>query len=321
MYKYLFALILSFTTVECFAQVDTLSQKDKAALDSMIKNDEFLKMLNDAPKNSFEISMGIGNGSFSEHNLAANATGVSNQVILTPAVAFRTKGGFSISVTGFITKDSSAGMRLYQTGISPGYDYFGDKVQAGISYTRFLCDKNKYNNKCLYQNDFYGYVRLAKGIVQPGIALGYANGNFKEVNLVLFQPQIGPARLVKDSTDNKASYFSITASAGHDFNFYDVLGKNDEFDFTPTVVVNAGSDKTTYTHLNRAYDRIPALRNRKKVSENNKMQLQSVGASFDFTYSIGKFFIQPNVYFDYYLPSTTSKRFTSIYSVAAGFSF
>lgn len=321
MYKYLFALLFCFTTLLTAAQVDTLSKKDKAALDSMIKNDEFLKMLNDNPKNSFELTMGIGNGSFSEHNLAANATGVSNQVILTPSIAFRTKVGFSISVTGFLTKDSSGGMELYQTGISPAYDYLGEKVNAGISYTRFLCDVNKYNNKCLYQNDFYGYVRAAKGIIQPGIALGYANGKFKEVNIVVFQPPIGPARLVKDSTDNKASYFSVSASAGHDFSFYDVFGKNDEFDFTPSVIVNAGSDKNTATHLNRAYDRIPALRKRKKVSDNNKMQLQSVGASFDFTYSIGKFFFQPNVYFDYYLPSTTTKRFSSIYSVVAGISF
>ena len=133
---------------------------------------------------------------------------------------------------------------------------------------------------------------------------------------------IGDTILVKDSTNNKASYFSATISVGHDFSIYKIFSDKDELDIVPSVFLNSGSDKTTITHTNRLYDRLPANSRLKKTqAENNKFQLQSLAFSLDLTYSIGKFFIQPNIYLDYYLPSTTSKRFSSIYSLTAGFSF
>ncbi len=72
--------------------------------------------------------------------------------------------------------------------------------------------------------------------------------------------------------------------------------------------------------VNKIYDRIRKLNTIKKVESNNKFQLQSVAASFDFTYGIGKFFLQPNLYLDYYLPETTTNRFSTIFSVTAGVS-
>ena len=81
-----------------------------------------------------------------------------------------------------------------------------------------------------------------------------------------------------------------------------------------------GSDKLTQTHTNKIFDR-PALSKRKKSEFNNKFQLQSIAASFDFTYMYKKFFIEPVIYFDYYLPETTENRFSAIFSVNAGFSF
>ncbi len=318
-------LLFVFSCLVVSAQVtrDTLSLRDKASLDSMIQNDELLQMMKDKDKSYFDISAGFGNGTFSEHNQAVNATGVTNQLVITPSVNYHFKGGFSLGATAFLTKDSNSNLSLYQTGISAAYDYAGDKVNAGISYVRYLTDRNKYNTKSLYQNDFYGYIKKASGIIQPGIALGFANGNYKEVYLSKFRrPLIGDTILVKDSTNNKTSYFSATASIEHDFYIYNVFSSADELDIVPSLIINAGSDKTNITHTNRLYDRLPANSIRKKnVAENNKFQLQSVAFSLDLTYMIGKFFIQPNVYFDYYLPSTTSKRFSSIYSVTIGFSF
>ena len=306
-----------------FGQADSLSKKDKAILDSMIKNDPLLNMLREKKGSTVDLSIGIGNGSFSSHNLAANATGVTNQLIFTPALFYHHKSGFGIGISPFITKDSSK-MAVYQTGITASYDYEGEEVNTGISYTRYLTDTKKYNSFSLYQNDIFAYIKKASGIIQPGISIGYANGNYKDISLVTFTPQppLPPIpRLVRDSTNNKASYFSLSASAEHDFSFYTLFDKNDELDVVPSFFVNAGSDKNTTTHTNRLYDRIRALSNRKKVTENNKFQLQSVGFSLDLTYTIGKFYFQPNIYLDYYLPSTTATRVSSIFSIVAGISF
>ena len=324
---YLLLLVFSISIVFAMAQTDTLSQKDKAALDSMMQQDEFLKLMKDGEKNSVDISVGIGNGAFSKDNKAANATGITNQLIFTPSVLYRTKTGFGFGITGFLTNGTTNKLELYQTGLSAAYDYYGDEVRTGISYTRFLSDKKKYNSKSLYQNDFYGYLKKAKGILQPGLSLGFSNGTYKEASLASFvlrrplNPRGDTTIIAMDSTDNKASYFSASASVEHVFSFYTVFSKNDEMDFVPSLIVNFGSDKLTQTHTNKIFDRIRRLNTIKKVESNNKFQVQSVAASFDFTYSVGKFFLQPNLYLDYYLPETTSQRLSTIFSISTGFTF
>ncbi len=317
---YLLIFIIAAGFSVAVAQTDSLSAKDKAMLDSMMENDEFLKMIKEQSKNSVDISVGLGNGAFSSSNNAANATGIDNQIIFTPSIIYHTKNGFSFGATGFLTSDSTNKLELYQTGISAAYDYYGKKVLAGFSYTRYLSDKNKYNTKSLYQNDVYGYIKRAKGILQPGLTSGFANGNYKEVVLVLRKRPLLGDTLVRDSTSNKASYFSVSGSVEHDFSFYKLFSKDDELDFVPSLIINFGSDKLTQTHLNKVFNR-QILSSRKRVEATNKFQLQSVAASFDFTYGIGKFFLQPNVYLDYYLPETTATRFAAIFSVTAGVSF
>ena len=101
---------------------------------------------------------------------------------------------------------------------------------------------------------------------------------------------------------------------------HNVFSKKDELDFIPTLILNLGSDKLTQIHTNKIFDR-PAFSSRKKSDYSNKFQVQSVAASLDFTYMVKKFFIQPIVYFDYYLPETTENRFSAIFSITAGFSF
>lgn len=324
LYFLLFVLVANCTLV--IAQSEALSAKDKALLDSMMENDEFLKLMKGGKKrNTLDIGVGIGNGAFSSENQAVNATSILDQLIFTPSVVYNTKSGFGFGITGFATSDSLGNLQLYQTGLSAVYEYYGKEIFAGFSYTRYLSDVKKYNNKSLYQNDIYGYIKKARGIIQPGIAMGYANGNYKEVNIASFilnrplNPRGDTTIIGKDSTDNKTSYFSLSGSIDHDFSFYKLFSKADELDFTPSLIINFGSDKNTQTHTNKLFNR-PALSKRKRVEFSNKFQLQSVAASFDFTYSTGKFYLQPNLYLDYYLPETTAKRLSTIFSVTAGVS-
>ncbi|MGG9963348.1 hypothetical protein [Ferruginibacter sp. SUN106] len=330
MRKYYLILVIAVCSCSlAFAQTDSLSLKDKAALDSMLDNDEFLKMMKDGPKSSFDVSIGIGNGAFSSHNNAANATGVDNKMIFTPSLMYRTKSGFSFGVTGFLTSDSAKGTELYQTGLSAGYEYDGKEVTTGITYTRYLSDKNKYNTKSLYQNDIYGFIKKAKGIIQPGLALGFDNGKYKEADLasVILKRPLNPRGDTTitgiDSTDNKTTYFSATASIEHDFSFYKLFSKDDELDFVPSLLLNFGKDDLEQTHTNTINRPLvkKLLARRKKNTPTNKFEMQSIATSLDFTYSVGKFFLQPNLYLDYYLPETTAKRFTAIFSVTAGLSF
>ena len=332
MFKYLLLFSFSLISLSAKSQTDSLTKEEKRMLDSMFKNDEFIKLMMKKDKNYLDVAIGIGNGEFSANNNAANATAVNRQLIYTPAVVYRLKNGLSFGIAAFITADSTNKPEVYQTGLTAGYDYYGKTIYAGGSYTRYLSNQNKYNSKSLYQNDLFAYIKLAKGILQPGITLGYVTGKYKETNFVTFKrrvhlpnpPPNGRDTVIlvtgKDSTDNKTSYFSTAATVGHDFAFYNIFSKKDELDFIPTLFLNMGSDKLTQTHTNAIFNR-PALSSRKKSEFSNKFQVQSIAASLDFTYMVKKFFIQSIVYFDYYLPETTENRFSAIFSITAGFSF
>lgn len=288
----------------------------------MMTNDPFFALMNEKPKNSLDVSLGAGNGSFSEHNRAVNATGVTNKVIFTPGVTYRFKNGISLGVIGYVTNDSSSNLELYQTGLTGGYDYQGKKFTAGASYTRYIADVNKYNSKSLYQNDLYAYIKKSSGVVQPIAAIGFSSGKFKEIDVIRVRRPIQMDTIyVKDSTSNKSSYFYASAGILHDFYFYGIFKKGDELDLTPTFVVNAGSDNTTTTHTNKALTNRPLLSKRARVATSNAFQLQSLALSFDLTYSVGKFFVQPNLYVDYYLPKTTANRLSAVYSLTVGFTF
>ena len=314
-------LFATFLVISSYAQKDTLTKKDKAALDSMMKADQFFKLMNEKKKNSLDVSVGIGNGSFSTHNKAVNATGMTNQVIFTPGVMYHFKNGIGLGVMGYLSSDSGK-MELYQTGLSAGYDYVGKKLNAGGTYTRFVSNPDKYNSNSLFQNDLYAYVKKSSGIIQPMLSLGYSEGKYKEIDKIKFRrPAIGDTIIIKDSTENNSSYFSTALGVEHDFSFYKLFSKGDELEFVPSLVINAGSDKTTTTHTNKALTNKPLLNRRARQAASDNFQLQSIAASFDVTYSIGKFFLQPTLYLDYYLPSTTTNRFSAIYNVTAGFSF
>ncbi len=332
MYKFLLLLLFSTAASYVYGQTDPLSKEDKRLLDSMFNNDEFIKLMMGKKKNHLDASVGIGNGEFSAHNNAANATAVNKQMVYTPAVNYRLKNGFNFGITVFITGDSSAKPELYQTGFNAGYNYHGKAIKAGVSYTRYVSNPNKYNSKSLYQNDFYGYIKKAKGIIQPGIAVGFANGKYKETGFVIYKlpihlpnpPPNGRDTVIvisgKDSTNNRTSYFSLSANIQHDFAFYKIFSRNDELDFTPSLILNSGSDRLSQTHTNKIFDR-PAFSSKKKSSFSNKFQVQSIAASFNLTYMIKKFFLQPDLYVDYYLPETTAQRLGLVFSVTGGFSF
>jgi hypothetical protein len=248
MLKYLLLLCFWFIGLSVKAQTDSLTKEEKRLLDSMFKNDEFIKLMMKKDKNYLDVSMGIGNGEFSTNNNAANATAVNRQLIYTPAVTYRLKNGLSFGVSPFITGDSSGKPEIYQTALTAGYDYYGKTIYAGGSYTRYLSNQNKYNSKSLYQNDLFAYIKLAKGMFQPGIMLGYVDGKYKELiyrirDTVIHLPNPPPngrdtviKRVFKDSTDNKTSYFTVSATVGHDFYFYKVFSKKDELDFIPTLI-------------------------------------------------------------------------------------
>jgi hypothetical protein len=278
----------------------------------------------DKPKSYFDVSIGIGNKLFSVKNNSVNASQTQvNKIFFTPSIAYHHKSGFSIAITPYLTSDSGA-MKVYQTALTPSYDYAGDNFAAGISYTRYVADNTSYNTNATYQNDLFAYFKYTKTVIEPSLSLGFANGSYNEINLITL-PALGN-RIVKDSTSNTISDFSLSVGVEHSFQFDSLFSNKSSLTFTPQLVLNAGSEKYSTTHLNKNFVALAKRNKRVKsssITESGKtpFEFQSLALSLTADLSIGNFSISPNVYFDYYLPTTTENRLNTVFSLSLGYAF
>ena len=324
----LMSVIISFSVT---AQTDSSAAANKAALDSMLNSDEFLKLMDsiDKPISFLNISVGIGNQLFSLNNNALNSQQADvKKLFFTPAISYMHTSGFGLTVTSYVTSDNGS-MQIYQTGITPSYDYTGKKITTGMSYTRYISNKSLSIAPSPYQNDAYAYIKTSKGFIRPKFSLGYANGKITEyfdstftVNVPLPPHNVH----VIDTITTKVQDFSMSLSVEHSFNFENIFSKKDGITITPAFLATANSENLTTTHssnLNKKRPKIQTLLKSKfgTGSSSAPLELQSIAFSLDASYSIGKFYLQPNFYVDYYLPSTTYNRLTTVFSITAGVTF
>ena len=119
-------------------------------------------------------------------------------------------------------------------------------------------------------------------------------------------------------------------SVQHQFDWYSVFNKSDGLSFTPSLMLNAGSGSATTTHLTNVPPPGPggaevfnALNRKGRAPrvQASEFQMQSIGLNLDLNYSIGNFNIEPQLYLDYYVRSTDTKRTTAIFMLNVGYTF
>jgi hypothetical protein len=329
MKKFCLALFI-LISLNTFSQSDPVPPNKNiidttAMLDSMAMDLAMLKDLLGGNESYFNVNMSLGNQLFSKNNYSLNSQqSTENVMSFKPGAGYYHKSGLSVSGLGYLNLSNSKG-GFYQYSVTPAYDYNGSgKLAGGISYTHYFTKAKDTipDFATPYDNEFYGYLFLTKGAIQPGLTLGYATGKFTNVFRGRVQGPQGNQVFVIDSQKTKQADFSISASVQHDFNWYDVLSANDGLSFTPTLMLNAGSSNTTIlSHSNKLVSNIVAKRpnNRFRIV-NEGFQFYSLGLSLNLMYEIGKFYVQPEAYFDYYLLES-DKKFTSLFSITAGFNF
>jgi hypothetical protein len=331
MLRILLPLLFSVAAFTVSAQTDPLTPEEKRILDSMFNSDEFVKLYLNHNKSYFDVSAGVGNGIFSIKNNALNAgQAQTNKLFYTGTAAYFHKTGLAISATGFLAHDDG-NMHLFQYAVSPSYNYNGKHFAAGVSFTRFIEGADAGFEISPFKNDLYASVIYKKTWIQPGLAVGYSFGKQVEYYDSSFwfypQPPAEPRIIhLRDTITTRLSSLMLTFSATHKWSFWELLGKKDGLLLQPTILLNAGSQKWNTVHANRIFNNFPRLAERLKRrfgdgSGSDKFKFQSIGFSAAATYYFGKFYLQPRLYLDYYLPSTTEDRLTSLYSVTAGFSF
>lgn len=295
------------------------------AKDSFEILNQLMQMLDsaDKPESYVFANVGIGNRLYSVNNNALNTNqATTDKIVYSPALGYFHKTGFGLSAGANLLKDiASFGVNQYS--VTPSFDLTGNKeIGFSLSYTHYFV-KNKFSPySSPVQNDFYTSLSYKKTWLQPGIALGYATGEYKEAK---FKDTViaGSKRYFYDSVNYKLNAFSLMLSASHQFLWYSILDKTDGLSFTPTLMANAGSGKTTITHKTNALTLFNFLNKRGRVPkiQNDKLNLQSIGLNLDLNYMIGNLTLEPQLYMNYYLPATDSKRFSQVFVFNLGYIF
>jgi hypothetical protein len=302
-------------------------------MDSLLENDEMLKMINSytRPSSYFTINIGVGNRLYSIQNKAIQSLQNTSNLVISPSAGYYHKSGFGISFTGFLLSDNNK-TDFYQYSLSPFYNYTKGKVaNVSISYTHYF-EKNIYSaNTSPIQNEFYSSLSFKKPWLKPGISAGYSSGTYHEIikidTIIRVANQQVRIKYI-DTTTTKLSSFSLIGNLEHSFRFYNIFSKKDGLSFTPQFSLITGintyqvSHKSTTTNYNSfTKKRSKRIRNFQSQAGKKKYQAQSLGLDLDLNYSIGIFYFEPELYLNYYLPKTNDKRLTQIFNFNIGITF
>lgn len=338
---YLSLLAVVFIALSSRAQQES-DKEIPIPADSLAVYDSILQdiraMLNpDNLRVSFlSFTLGAGNRLFSINNNSLNAMqSVTNKLVFTPTLAYNHKSGLGISLTPFVTGDSGK-VSFYQYALSPSYTYLRNKkFAAGISYTHYFTADN--NAADLYgtpvQDEIYGYLDARKGWLRPGLALGFARGAYSETGHVDTAKYVQvldtvyriPIR-IDDTTHTRVSDITVMGTVEHEFEWEGLFTKDDDLSIIPAFSLVAGMQNYDVQSKYKAAFRSLLGKSRYRnfnnaSSEKTGFQFQSVGFTLSVSYFIGKFSISPQYFVSYYLPTTTTNRFSQIFMVYAGFLF
>jgi len=280
---------------------DLLNELD-ALLDSLTK-----------PKTFFLVSVGVGSNYFnSEANLAVDT---KRKTTYSPSLSYYSKSGLGLSATAVAISDEGR-LNPYQFYLTGSYDYLRNKsFLTGIAYTRFFTKDSVSFYTSPIQNEVYGYFNLKKLWMKPAVAVSYGWGSRKA-----FEEQVSNIRTLRlvlngytrINTEERVSDFSVIASVRHDFYWLDFLGKRDYLRLTPQLVFTSGSQRFGFNQTSSTYATVPrtgsnVLFSSSQVALDDEFYFQplSVSAYLKLEYSLGKFYVQPQLIGDYYFPAET----------------
>jgi hypothetical protein len=314
-------------------EVDTL---DKLAADTSFDYDLLMKDL-DAfldsilmPHSYFMGNLSVGKGFFNFENKSTLYLQTAKKLTYSPSFGYYDKSGFGFTATGNLVNDNVK-MNFYQFSVSPSYDYLENKnLATGVSFTKYVTKNSLPFYTSPLQNELYAYFTWRKWWLRPSVQMSYGWGSrsdYMEREELINSLRLRPRGYTFVNTKESIKDFSLTGSLRHDFYWLDVFAYNDHIRFTPQAVITLGTQKfgfnqssTTYAQVIRSGANV--LYNSENIYLDDKVKFQPLSWSFYLKgeYSFGKFFIQPQMIFDYYYPAATD-NFSTLFTVNMGFIF
>lgn len=324
------AFFLSGPGANAQTEEDSLLLSDDLLIDTSIDYDAFFADLDHfldsllSPRSYFLATMGASQGYFNFREKGSPRLEVKRKYILSPTAGYFSKNGPGIAVAGDMINDGN-GFRFYQFSITPSFDFLRNRnLAAGFAYQRFFTrDSLRFYTSPL-QNEVSGYFIWRKSWVQPGLAVNAGWGSRKEyIERKYFIEYLRARRLrlpipVPITTEEQISImdFSVTTSVRHSFYWLKVIDEKDFLRLTPIVAFNAGTRKFGFNRTTSTTLGNYTLREF-NLDERHRFQPISLTTYLRAEYTIGKFFIQPQLILDYYLPAEEN-RLSTVASLMVG---
>lgn len=286
-----------------------------------------------APRSYLLVNASLGYGYFDFNNASNTAQGTYKKTIYSPAIGYYHKSGPGITIAGNMIDDNKS-LNLYQYSISPSFDFIRNKNWiGGASYTRYITKDSLPFYTTPLQNEVNVYYLYRKSWLQPGFNASYGWGSRSDVEKrrkfirLKRLRRLGAILTTTTRTQEDIADFSLIGSVRHSFYWLEVFHKKDYIRFTPMITFSAGTqqygfNQTTGTSAITARNTGGVLLNSGNTDLDDTMKFQPLAViiSLKPEYNIGKFFIQPQVILDYYLPRGND-QFTFLYSLNAGLMF
>jgi hypothetical protein len=285
-----------------FTDYDALFSELDIFLDSLME-----------PRNFMLVNLGVTTGYFNYESKESGLLEPIKKMVFNPSISFFSKTGLGISASSGIIYDDGR-VNPYQYSLSGSYDYIKNrKFITGASLTRFFIKNDLPFYTSPLQNGAYAYFTYRNFWVKPTIAASYGWGSRSEytereerISAIRLRPR-GYTRINKQESIND---FNFITSVRHDFYWLNLLWNNDFVRVTPQISFTSGTQKFGINQNTDTYATIHGnnghiLYNSENVYLDDTMYFQplSLTGFLKTEYSIGKFFVQPQVLFDYYFPA------------------
>jgi len=340
--KSLIILPLFFLGMVSYTQVsssDSTRKKEKLddwAIDSTIDYDLLLQDMEtfldsiSSPHSYLLGSFAMGTGYFNYTSKSTALLESRKSFTYIPTLGYYHRSGLSLVTTGNIITENNK-PNLYQIAVSPGYDYLENRNFAtGITYTRFFTKDTLSFYTTPLQNELFGYFTYRKWWIRPTVALSYGWGNrtdYMEREELIQDLRLRRSGLTRINSKESVTDFSIIASVRHDFYWLGIFSYKDHIRITPQLVFISGTQKFGFNQTANTYATIVrtgtnVLYSSENVYLDDQLDFQPLSLTMFIRgeYSIGKFFIQPQLAFDYYFP-TDKGNFNTLFSLNMGMIF
>ncbi|MDB5206851.1 MAG: hypothetical protein JWR72_1926 [Flavisolibacter sp.] len=302
-----------------FTDYDELFSELDALIDSLTE-----------PRSFTLVNVGLGSGFFTYDSKSGTATSTRRRFTYAPAIGYYDKTGFGIGAAAALVNDG-AGINPYQFSVTGAYDFQQNKsFIAGISLSHYFTKEALPFYTSPLQNEAYGYFTYRKLWFKPSVGLGYGWGSrndLEEREERIQNIQLAQNGFTRINTEENVVDFNLAISIRHDFYFINALSKNDYVRITPQVSFVSGTQQFGFNQTSNTYATIKRsgrniLVSTENIALDNNLYFQPVSFTIFLKteYSTGKFFLQPQLLFDYYFPAAKN-NFTTSFVVNTGFVF